>query len=195
MSYSIIGSGKVGTALARQFARNGIAVGIANTRGPGTLAALAKELGDTITPQTLQEAFQADIVILATPFRAHHELAGAVPDWNQRIVIDAMNTYGIPAEELGGKLSSDLVAASLAGARVVKTFNQLPAALLAKAPAQDGGRRVMFVWGRDTGASATVVELVNRLGFAAITLGSTTDEGKLVALGGPLILQNLIKLT
>ena len=53
----------------------------------------------------------------------------------------------------------------------------------------------MFVWSRDTGAGATVVELVNRLGFAAITLGGTTDEGKLVALGGPLILQNLIKLT
>ena len=113
---------------------------------------------------------------------------------NQRIVIDAMNTYGIPAEKLGGKLSSGLVAASLAGARVVKTFNQLPAALLAKEPAHDGGRRVMFVWSRDTGASATVVELVNRLGFAAITLGGTTDEGKRVALGGPLILQNLIKL-
>lgn len=31
MTYSIIGSGKVGTALARQFARNGIPVAIANT--------------------------------------------------------------------------------------------------------------------------------------------------------------------
>ena len=33
MAYAIIGSGSVGTALARHFARNGIAVQIANTRG------------------------------------------------------------------------------------------------------------------------------------------------------------------
>ena len=38
MNYAIIGSGNVGSALARQFARSGIAVGIANTRGlPGIL--------------------------------------------------------------------------------------------------------------------------------------------------------------
>ena len=45
MTYSIIGSGNVGTALARQFARSDITVGIANTRGPDSIAPLAKELG------------------------------------------------------------------------------------------------------------------------------------------------------
>ena len=33
MTYSIIGSGNVGTALARQFTRSGIPVSIANSRG------------------------------------------------------------------------------------------------------------------------------------------------------------------
>jgi predicted dinucleotide-binding enzyme len=38
MTYSIIGSGAVGTALAGQFARSGVMVGIANTRGPDSMA-------------------------------------------------------------------------------------------------------------------------------------------------------------
>ena len=194
MNYSIIGSGKVGTALARQFARNGIAVSIANTRGPDTMASIAKELGNTVTPQSLQEALKADVVILAIPFVAHRDIANAVTNWNNRIVIDAMNTYGVPPEELAGRASTDVVASTLAGARVVKTFNQLPAALLAKEPEQDGGRRVMFVWGKDEDASTAVVELVERLGFAPISLGQTAEGGKLLELGGPLILQNLVKL-
>jgi predicted dinucleotide-binding enzyme len=193
MSYSIIGSGKVGTALARQFARSGIAVSIANTRGPDTMASIAKELGNTVTPQLLEEALKADVVILAIPFLAHRDIANAVTNWNNRIVIDAMNTYGVPPEELAGRASTEVVASALEGARVVKTFNQLPAGLLAKEPAQDGGRRVMFVWGKDEDASNAVVELVERLGFAPISLGQTAEGGKLLGLGGPLILQNLVK--
>jgi predicted dinucleotide-binding enzyme len=101
MTYSIIGSGKLGTALARQFARNGIEFGLANTRGPDTLTALAQELGKTMIAQSLQEALKADIVILAIPFKAHREIGLSIADWKNRIVIDAMNTYGVSPEELG----------------------------------------------------------------------------------------------
>ena len=38
MKYATIGSGKIGTALAHTFARKNIEVGIANSRGPETLA-------------------------------------------------------------------------------------------------------------------------------------------------------------
>lgn len=193
MTYSIIGSGKVGTALARQFARNGIPVGIANTRGPLSLAVLANELGDIVVAQTLEKALAADVVILAIPFSSHRDIGRTCANWNNKIVIDAMNTYGVPPEELGDQASTDVVAAAFRGAKVVKTFNQLPAALLAKDPAQDGGRRAMFIWSRDQKANTSVTELVDRLGFAPISLGTTPDGGKLLGLGGPLILQNIIK--
>ncbi len=193
MNYSIIGSGKVGTALARQFARNGIPVGVANTRDPITLSALVSELGDTVIAQTIDQALTADVVILAIPFNAHRDIGRKLAYWNGKIVIDAMNTYGVPPEELGDQLSSDIVARSFVGANVVKTFNQLPAALLAKDPAQDAGRRVMFVWSRGSEAASTITELVGQLGFAPISLGGTAETGKLLGLGGPLILQNIIK--
>lgn len=194
MTYSIIGSGNVGTALARQFARNGIAVGIANTRGADSITALAKELGEAVTPMSLQNAFKADVIILAVPFRAHAAVAQALHSWEGKIVVDAMNTYGIAPEELKGQASSDVVAAAFSGAKVVKTFNQLPAKLLAAIPAEGSGRRVMFVAGNDETAAVWIANLVSDLGFAPIQLGKINEGGALLGLGAPLVLQNLIKL-
>ena len=193
MTYAIIGSGNVGTALARQFARNGIAVGIANTRGPDTLAPLARELGNSVAPQTLQDALKADVVILAIPFAAYKDIAGAKAEWNGTIVVDAMNARDATPKELGGLESTDAVALALPGAKLVKTFNQLPAALLAGNPSDNGGRRVMFVSGNNEDANVTIAELVKQLGFAPIVLGKITEGGKLLRYRGPLVLQDLIK--
>jgi predicted dinucleotide-binding enzyme len=193
MTYSIIGSGNVGSALARQFARSGIPVGIANTRGPDSIASLAEELGNKVVPLTLQEALKADVVILAVPFRAHTAVAVALADWSGKVVVDAMNTYGVAPEELKGQVSTDVVASAFPGAKVVKSLNQLPAKVLARDPAEHGGRRVMFVSSNDAGAEAAVAKLVADLGFAPIPLGKVNEGGKLIGMGGPLILQNLIK--
>lgn len=194
MSYSIIGAGNVGTALARQFVRSGIAVGLANSRGPASLAALSAELGDLVTVMDVAQALEAQVIILAIPFRAHLALAGAAADWRGKIVIDAMNTYGVPVEDLQGLASSDVVAAAFPDALVVKTFNQLPARLLAADPAEGGGRRVMFVSSNDAASGVTVARLVEQLGFAAVNLGKIAEGGVLLGMGGPLILQNLVKL-
>ena len=193
MNYSIIGAGNVGSALARQFARNGIATAIANTRGPDSIAALTQELGSTIKAVSLQEAVKADVVILAVPYLAHPSVAAAAPVWSGKIVIDAMNTYGVPPEVLKGRASSDIVAEAFPGAKVVKTFNQLPAKLLAKDPVESSGHRVMFVSSDDEPAALSVAGLVERLGFAPIQLGSIAAGGDLLRKGGPLVLQNLIK--
>lgn len=193
MTYSIIGSGNVGTALARQFARSGIAVSVANTRGPDSISDLARELGHFVSAASLDDALKADVVILAVPFRSHAIVAAASNDWFGKIVIDAMNTYGIPAKELKGQPSTHVVAAAFLGADVVKTFNQLPAKLLAMNPTAQGGRRVMFVASDSDAAAASVASLVEELGFAAISLGKINEGGALLRLGGPLVLQNLVK--
>jgi len=196
MTYSIIGSGNIGSAVARQFARKRINVVIANTRGPDSLAPLAKELGSHVTPQTIQSAVKADIVILAAPFTAIDVIARSSSDWNGKIVVDATNAIDFPAftpTDLGGKPSSAVVAQKLPGARLVKAFNTLPAAVLASEPTQDGGRRVVFLSGDDTEANAKIASLVEQLGFAPINLGKIDAGGLLQQFGGPLALQNLVK--
>jgi predicted dinucleotide-binding enzyme len=192
MKYAIIGSGNVGGALARQFARSSLVVGVANTRGPHSIHAMAEELGDTVIPLALQEAIEADVIILALPFLAHTEVAKALPDWREKIIVDATNAYGVPPETLRGMTSSELVAEAFKEAELVKTFNQLPAKLLALDPAANGGRRVMFVSGNETSAVETVTGLVDALGFAPIALGRLNEGGALLGMRGPLILKNLI---
>ena len=197
MTYSIIGSGNIGSAVARQFARKGINVAVANTRGPESLAALGKELGHHISPQTLEAALKAEIVILAAPFTAVAGIARAGRDWTGKIVIDATNAIDFPAftpTDLGGRPSSEVVAGQLRGARLVKAFNTLPAAVLAADPAQAGGRRVLFISGNDAEANSKVTTLVEKLGFAPITLGKLAEGGLLQQFGGPLAMQNLVKL-
>jgi NAD(P)-dependent dehydrogenase (short-subunit alcohol dehydrogenase family) len=115
----IIGSGKIGSALARAFARRNIKVGIANTRGPASLAALTKELGANVIPQSLREAHEAEVIFLAVPFSAYKDVARQREQWDGRIIIDTMNTLHTRPEELGGQLSSELVSEAFAGAHLV----------------------------------------------------------------------------
>jgi 8-hydroxy-5-deazaflavin:NADPH oxidoreductase len=197
MTYSIIGSGNIGSALARQFTRKGIAVAIANQRGPDSLQLLKKELGQNIMPQTIEAALTANTVILAAPFTAVAEIARNSRDWKGKIVVDATNAIDFPSyspTDLGGRPSSELVAEQLRGARVVKAFNTLPAAILATDSAEGHGRRVIFVSGNDVEANTEVTGLVEKLGFAPIVIGKLTEGGLLQQYGGPLMMQNLVKM-
>ncbi|WP_254063364.1 NAD(P)-binding domain-containing protein [Rhodanobacter sp. L36] len=65
MSYAIIGFGKIGGALAKAFARNGIEVSVATTRDPESFASAAAAIGPGIIPKKLEEAVKADIIFLA----------------------------------------------------------------------------------------------------------------------------------
>ncbi len=196
MSYAIIGFGKIGHALAKAFARNGIEVSVATTRAPESFASDAAAIGPTIIPKTLAEAVKADIIFLAVRFESHPEVAKALPDWKGKTVIDAMNTRA-PLEDLGGLPSSAFVAKVFTGARLVKGFNHLVAAVLGQNPTVHGGRRVVFLASDDDGAAAEISALAEKLGFAPTKLGGLSDGGLLVhARGnnwGQLIFKDLIK--
>ncbi len=131
MSYAIIGFGNVGKALAGAFARKNIEVAVAGRRPPEELAPSAKAIGPTVIAKPLQDALDAEIVILAVPFWAHKDLAKATASWSGKIVIDATNAFGVPPQELGDLPSSMVISRALAGARLVKAFNHLPAQTLA----------------------------------------------------------------
>ena len=52
MSYAIIGFGKIGQALAKAFARNGIEVSVATTRDPENFASAAAAIGPRSFPRS-----------------------------------------------------------------------------------------------------------------------------------------------
>jgi hypothetical protein len=198
MKYSIIGSGEIGTALARAFARKKIEVAVANSRGPATLASLTEELGPNVVPQSVQDACKAEMVFLAVPFSAHKNVAKQFEKWNGKIVVDLTNTFHAAPEELGGRLSSETVAQTFVGARLVKAFNHLPAGELGTNPSRPGQRQVIFLSSNDADASTSVAAVATQLGFAPVELGRLDQGGvPLHFLGGQpggLLFQNLEKL-
>lgn len=198
MKFAIIGSGKIGTALARIFARKNIEVAIANSRGPATLTPLKEQLGPRVVPQSLQGAYEAEMIFLAVPFSAHKDVAKQFKQWNGKIVVDVTNALHVAPEELGDLLSSEVVSKAFVGARLVKAFNHLPAVHLGTNPSLEGQRQAVFVSSNDADASATVAAVATQLGFAPVELGRLDQGGApLHVLGGRpggLLFQNLVKL-
>jgi predicted dinucleotide-binding enzyme len=197
MSYAIVGFGKIGQALAHAFARNNMEVTVASRRSPDELAPQALAIGPTVTARSLQEALQADTIILAVLFEQHPEVARALPTWKGKTIIDTTNAFGVSPEDLDGLPSSAFVAKAFNGARLVKGFNHLIAATLATDPVVEGAHRVVFLSSDDEDAIAPVADLAKELGFAPVKLGKLNEGGALVqARGrtwGPLIFQDLFK--
>jgi 8-hydroxy-5-deazaflavin:NADPH oxidoreductase len=197
MSYAIIGSGKVGQALATAFARKGLEVAIASRRSAEALAPIATAIGPTISPKSLKDAVQADIVLLAVPFGTQKDIAKAAESWQGKIVIDVTNAYGVAPEELGNLPSSVVISQAFPGAKLVKAFNSLPAEVLAEDPNVKGGRRVVLLSSDDEGAATRVATLVEQLGFAPVQLGKLAEGGLLIQARGKtwaqLIFQDFVK--
>lgn len=197
MRYAIIGFGNIGRALAKAFARKGIEVSVATTRDPESFAADAAAIGPTIIPKKLAEAVKADIIFLAVRFESHSDVANVLPTWQGKTIVDVINAYGVPPEELGGQPSSRFIEQAFSGAKLVKGFNHLIAATLDQDPAAKGGRRVVFLASDDDGAATEIGELAEHLGFAPIKLGGLSEGGLLIqARGnswGHLIFKDLVK--
>ncbi|MFM0337705.1 NADPH-dependent F420 reductase [Paraburkholderia fungorum] len=193
----IIGAGAIGSAFAKALAARGIKAIIANSRGPDSLAGLARELGPSITPGTREQAAAQDIVFVAVNWSKLPVAMAGLPDFGGRIVIDTNNPIEAPLfkpAELHGRTSSEIFADLVPGARVVKAFNHLPAHLLSDDPQAEGGHRVLFLAGDDAQAKSAVSALIEQLGFFGIDMGSLVGGGRLFQIpGGPLPVHNLVK--
>jgi predicted dinucleotide-binding enzyme len=211
MSIGIIGSGALGSNVARALARKGIAASISNSRGPTSLVPLVKELGPSIKAVTVQEAAAADIVLVAVRWVDIGKALTGLPAWNGRIVIDGTNpvefldpdapkdptnplaAYGIKAVDLGGKHSSQIFREFVPGARVVKALNHQDVQVLPQ-PEVAGGQRVQFYSGDDSAAKAEVRKILEAAGYFAVDLGPLDVGGPLASLPyGPLAAISFVK--
>jgi predicted dinucleotide-binding enzyme len=197
MTIGIIGAGNIGTAVATALGRAGIEAVIANSRGPASLQDLVREAGPSIRAGTREQAAAQDIVLVAVNWSKLPAALRGLGDFGGRIVIDANNPIEGPLfkpAELNGRLSSEIVAELVSGARVVKAFNHLQAHLIASDPAAEGGRRVLFYSGDDARAKAEIGALIDRLGFFGIDLGPLAIGGQLTQFpGGPLAAHHLVR--
>jgi predicted dinucleotide-binding enzyme len=182
MNIGIIGAGHIGGTLTRRLTELGHNVYVANSRGPESLAALARETGAKAV--TVNEAARnGEIVIVTIPEKnipkLPRDLFEGVSD--DVIVIDTGNYY--PQQRDGridgieeGTTESRWVSQQL-GRPVVKTFNNIYADHLLRLgrPAGDPQRIALPVAGDDPKAKQTVIALLDELGFDGVDAG-TIDE-------------------
>ena len=178
----IIGAGAIGTGLARQATAAGIDVVLANSRGPETLTATVAELGARARAATPEEAARTgDWVVVSIPLAAYRQLPAAA--LAGKVVLDTINYYPvrdghIPGLDAGEVTTGELVQQHLAGARLVKAFNNIsdhhiPA--LAR-PAGAADRTALPIAGDDPQAKAAAAELISRLGFDTVDAGPLAES-------------------
>jgi 8-hydroxy-5-deazaflavin:NADPH oxidoreductase len=183
MRIGIIGAGQIGGTLARRLSKLGHEVSIANSRGPASLAQLAKETG--VRPVTVEEAARAgDVVIVTIPMNNIPRLPAGLFDGVPAnvVVVDTGNYY--PKQRDGridaienGTAESRWVSNQL-GRPVVKVFNNIYANHLLQRgkPRGAAGRIALPVAGDDQRAKDVVIQLLDQLGFDGVDAGSLDES-------------------
>ena len=187
MQIGIIGSGNIGSTLARLAVDAAYDVVVTNRRGPASLAAFVVELGPRARAATIEEvARDVDLLIEAIPFGRLPDLplAGAAG----QVLVTAANYFpGRDGDlDLGGS-QSELVARLFPTVRVVKAFNTIRTAHLREQGDRTRSleaRRAIPLAGDDVEAKARVAAFVEAIGFGPVDLGPLAS-GRLMEPGGP----------
>jgi len=182
MKIGIIGAGNIGSTLTRRLSSLGHDVSVANSRGPETLADLARETGATAVPVT-EAALGAALVVVTIPEKHIPALPAGILDGTAEgaVVVDTGNYYpqrdGRIAAIEEGTPESRWVEQQL-GRPVIKAFNNIVAKHLLELgqPAGTRGRIALPVAGDDPGAKAVVLALVDELGFDPVDAGGLDES-------------------
>lgn len=200
MRIGILGTGRLGSALALRMVRTGHQVVLANRRGPESLSRLMGQLGPGARAGSVAEVTAQDVIVLAVRWEDASEAIASLGSLKGKIVIDTTNPYmekdgHISLIDIGDKTSSEVIAGMLPGVHVVKAFNTLLADMLGSNPGKGGGRRVIFYSGDDPTAKATVKSIIATSGWAPVDLGGLVQGGRLQQAGGSLAGLNLVQFT
>jgi 8-hydroxy-5-deazaflavin:NADPH oxidoreductase len=177
-----IGSGRIGGTVARLSVAAGFQVVLSNSRGPSTLQNLAEELGPLARAAPGEEAAAAgDIVVVSIPFRAYPSVP-AEP-LTGKVVLDTCNYSPardghIAALDDGLATSSELLQHHLAGAQVVKVFNNIffKHLLSLSRPAGAPDRSFLPISGDDPLAKVQASDYLDSIGYGAVDVGNLADS-------------------
>jgi predicted dinucleotide-binding enzyme len=198
----IIGSGHVGSNLARAAIAHGYDVVLSNSQGPGSLDGLVKELGPQAAAATPDEAAaDGDFAIVAIPIATIDQVP--VEPLAGKVVIATINYFPqrlgrIPEIDNGTTTAPGLLQAHLPASRVVRAFSMINAAEMSGDghPQGDPKRRALALAGDDLAAKQLVAGLYDEFGFDAVDIGGLDQSWRIEA-GQPafVVRQNLAELT
>lgn len=175
MNIAILGAGNVGGALGKGWASKGHSVyyGVPHPQSE-KVQALLKSIGKNARAGSIHDAAaSAEIVVLATPWSAAHDVVLAAGKVAGKIIIDCTNPLEPDLSGLAidhNTSAAEQIALLAVGAHVVKAFNTTGAGNMANT--HYGNSEVtMCIAGDDTAAKSTVMKLAQDLGFEAVDAG------------------------
>ena len=190
MRIGIIGTGNIGGALARHWVAAGHEV-LMSSRHPEELEPLAAELGPRARAGTVAEAAAfGEVILVSVPYAAVPEIGREHAEaLRGKIVLDTSNPVerrdGPMALEWQQKGAGPSSAELLAGTRLVRAFNCIPAARLRNEAHRTPERIAIPIAGDDAEALEVAERLVRDAGFEPVVIGDLEDS-RLFDLGGPL---------
>jgi 8-hydroxy-5-deazaflavin:NADPH oxidoreductase len=176
-----IGSGNIGSTVARLAVEAGYEIVLSNSRGPATLSELVDRLGSRARAATASEAAAAgDIAVVTVPLRAYRDVP--VEPLRGKVVIDTNNYYpdrdgNIAELDEESTTTSELLQQHLRESQVVKTFNNIYVSHLATLarPAGDPERTVLPIASDDEAAKDVVAAFLDAIGYDAYDVGPLAE--------------------
>ena len=183
----IIGSGHVGSSLARAAIAHGYDVVLSNSQGPDSLAGLVTELGPKAGAATpAQAAAAGDFAIVAIPLATVDQVP--VEPLAGKVVIATVNYFPqrsgyIPEIDNGTATAPGLLQAHLPASRVVRAFSMINAAEMSGDghPQGDPKRRALALAGDDLAAKQLVAGLYDEFGFDSVDIGGLDESWRIEA--------------
>ena len=176
----LIGSGRIGSTVARLAVDAGHDVVLSNSRGPETLADLVAELGPRARAGSGAAAAAAgDLVLVSIPLAACPSLPAAVLDG--KIVLDTGNYYPqrdgqIASLDAGELTGSEYLTRHIPGARVVKVFNNIFFKHLQNLARPAGAAdRTFLPAAGDDAATAAVGAFLDSIGYGTVGYGPLAE--------------------
>jgi len=176
LKIGIIGTGRIGGALATHWAKAGHEL-VISSRHPEELQALAKSLGPKVRAATPQEAAAfGEVILLSVPYAATPQIGkDYAKELKGKVVIDTGNPYpqrdGAMAEDARKRGTGVTSAEYLRGARLVRAFNAIAEMNLKNQGNHKPERYAIPLAADDASALAVAQRLVNDAGFDAVIVG------------------------
>ena len=194
MTTAIIGTGGIGSVIARQLASGGETLRLSSANSEAAQTLVTKIGGAAVAAADNRDALRgADAVILALRFTVLKGVIDEIADpLTDKVVVVPSNPVGIDAQgNLSrllpkGQSSGEVVAGWLpAGARLAMAFGTMSADLFESSSNRSPEPAVLFYATDDDRAGAEVERLIRTAGFEPVKVGGVEQSGRL-EVGGDL---------
>ena len=177
MKIGIIGTGEIGSALARHWGAAGHQL-LISSRHPEQLQALAKEIGPNVKVGTAREAAAfGDVVLISVPYGATPQVGrDYAAELKGKVVLDTGNPYPSRDGEMAvrDRVRGTGVASAeyLPGTKLVRAFNAINSGPLANQAFRKPERIGIPLAADDPEAMRVAVQLVSDAGFDPVPVGN-----------------------